>query len=277
MALARGPVRLPVPVWSVGSPSARGPGRTSTVRWLADALAARGHRVGIAVRGYRRAGAGTGLSWRSCEASDLGDEGALCARDGHLVAAGDRVDAARALVEAGATAIVLDDAWQDRRVHRDVDLVVIDARFPRAGGLIPAGERRSLRARPSAGIVVHHADDPAATPIEGVRARRLVGRWHRGDAPADAPARVAAVLGVARPADALASLEVSVARWRVLPDHAPIDDALADALIAWAGDLPIACTAKDAVRLPEALRARAYWRDLRVRIDDPPAAWFEPR
>ncbi|MEQ1572511.1 MAG: tetraacyldisaccharide 4'-kinase, partial [Myxococcota bacterium] len=42
-----------VPVISVGSTNARSPGRTSTVRAVALALAARGHRVGIANRGYR--------------------------------------------------------------------------------------------------------------------------------------------------------------------------------------------------------------------------------
>ena len=279
---ARGAVRLPVPVLSVGSPNARGPGRTSTVRWLAASLAARGHAVGVVVRGYRRARPGRDVrpSWEGATAADLGDEGALCAGDGHLVAAGpDRVAAARVLVTAGATAIVLDDALGDRRLHRDVDLLVVDARFPRAGGLLPAGDRREAASRPAraTGIVVHHAADPAAAPIPpgAAVATRILLPWHRGDTPADPPpGPVAALLGVARPGDALASFGVPVARVRVLRDHQPVDGALAAEIRAWAGDTPLVCTAKDAVRLPRFLRATTWWRDLRVEVRGAPESWF---
>ena len=41
-----------------------------------------------------------------------------------------------------------------------------------------------------------------------------------------------------------------------------------------AGDLPLACTAKDAARLPAALRGDLWWRDLRVEVPDAPDAWF---
>jgi 3-deoxy-D-manno-octulosonic-acid transferase len=277
----RSPVRLGVPVVSIGSTNARGPGKTSTARWFARALRDRGHTVGIATRGYGRARAGSDVRIGGTDAADLGDEGALLAGEGFLVAAGpDRVECGRRLVSAGATVVVLDDGLQHRRLHRDVDLLVLDARFPGARGLLPAGERREREAIPGriTGIIVHHSDEPGAVAVAGAAiARRSPGNWRRDTAEASPPeGPVAAFAGVARPADFLAGIELPVARFRVLADHAVVDQALADALVAWAGGLPLVTTAKDRVRLPEPLRSTVWWRDVELAIDGVPEGWLPP-
>ncbi|HCS70390.1 MAG TPA: tetraacyldisaccharide 4'-kinase, partial [Rhodospirillaceae bacterium] len=61
---------------------------------------------------------------------------------------GDRTHAARAAVDAGAGALVLDDGFQDPSLAKDLSIVVVDGRFGFGNGfLIPAGPlRESLRA-----------------------------------------------------------------------------------------------------------------------------------
>ena len=274
--------QLPVPVVSIGSTNPRGPGKTPATRWMADQLRQRGHLVGVAIRGYRRKHQGKEvmLSTVRAEADFLGDEGALLARDFLVAASPDRYQAGLALVEAGATVVVLDDGLQHRQLYRDVDLTVVDARFGQARGLIPAGERREWRAVPNrvTGVIVEHGDglvQDVGAEKQVVFAQRQPGPWYRGHKPAEAPdGEVAAFAGIARPADFLASLEICVARFRALKDHQRIDDSLADELEKWGADLPLLCTAKDWVRLPEPMRSRVWWRDVLLQVKNPPQSWF---
>lgn len=256
-------VAIGIPVVSVGSTNARSPGRTSTVRALVAALAARGHVVGVALRGYRRTGGGRGVHLSS-DVRWIGDEGAVLVAAGARVAAGpDRVEGARRLRDAGATVVLLDDGLAARGLHRDLDIAVIDARFPGARGLLPAGERRETTFVPDRVdlVLVHHGDGRFGFP--GEPATRRPGPWSRIP---EGP--VAAVSGIGRPADFLASLDVPVARFLALPDHAPFDPATTERILRWADGLPIVCTGKDAVRMPERLRRRAFWRDVEVGLPE---------
>lgn len=260
--------RVGVPVISVGSTNARSPGRTSTVRALVAVLRTAGHRVGVATRGYRRAHGGRGLrtSVQSMSAADLGDEGALLAAAGALVAAGpDRVAGARALQLLGASVVLLDDGLQHRRLHRDLDIAVVDARYPGARGMLPAGEAREPGPAPARAdlVLVHHGS--ALFTTAGHAVTRRPGPWSRPGVP---PGGVAAFCGIGRAADFLASLDVPVAAFLVLPDHAVPDPAH---LAGWSAGRPLVCTAKDAVRLPEVLRQRAWWRDIDLVL--PPALY----
>ena len=275
--------RVDVPVVSVGSTNARGSGKTPTARWMADELRRRGHTVGIAVRGYRRrrGGADVRVSDQTRSADDLGDEGALHALAGYLVAAApDRVACARALVDRGVTVVVLDDGLQHRRLHRDVDLVVLDARNPHARGLIPLGERREWDTVPprATGAIVHHGPLGWETGVPTAVATRTPGPWHRDGCVVEAPeGPVVAFAGVARPGDVLASLDdLQVAVFRPLEDHQPIGSELVRELLAVAAGRPLVCTAKDAVRLPPEVATQVYWRDVSVRVPSAPESWFVP-
>lgn len=259
---------LQVPVVLVGGQNARGGGKTSTARAVAQALSAAGHRVGVAVRGYGRARPGSDVRRSDLhrEAADLGDEGVLFALDGHLVAACPDLARAAAALAADVDRIVVDDGLT-AALDSVLRIEVVDARFPTARGALPAGERRPHVA--AAHVTVWHHTSPAfPAPAHALIARRRPGLWRCGDAPSPLPETpVAAFAGLARPADLLSALDVPVARWRALRDHQPIDDALFDALIAWSGDLPLVTTAKDAARLTPAQRGRVYWRDEIVQIE----------
>lgn len=120
-------LRLPVPVLSVGNLAAGGTGKTPVVRFLAGLLAGRGQHPAILMRGYRGDGS----------ANDEARTVAECP----VVCDPDRVRGGHAAIAAGATCLILDDGFQHRRLHRDLDLVLIDATRP-LPALLPLGYGR---------------------------------------------------------------------------------------------------------------------------------------
>lgn len=126
--------RVPAPVLSVGNLVAGGAGKTPAALALARLLVARGRHPALVARGYR------GVDGRNDEAQLAPDLPTVCDPD--------RVRGARTALAAGADCLVLDDGLQHRRLHRDLDVVVIDATRPwgdPAGGdgaLLPLGYRR---------------------------------------------------------------------------------------------------------------------------------------
>jgi tetraacyldisaccharide 4'-kinase len=138
---------LPRPVVSVGNLTAGGTGKTPVVRWLAEQLIARGKRPAVLLRGYGKPGA------------TFSDEQQLLQSylDGVPVVANPdrRAGAVRALEQQPqADVILLDDAFQHRRVRRDVDLVLISATDPFGFGHV---HPRGLLREPMRGLARAHA------------------------------------------------------------------------------------------------------------------------
>jgi tetraacyldisaccharide 4'-kinase len=263
-----------VPVISVGSANARSPGRTSTVAWIAERLARSGHRVGVALRGYRRQHAALATSWdQLADVAHLGDEGSMLAARGHAVAAATRRgEAVDALVRHGCTVVLLDDGRQSTEVARDLDVEVIDGRYPGARGLLPMGERRTRTWGDGEVCLVHHPEAWPERPEAHIAVRRRVGPWRRGGRPAPSgPGGAVAVwLGVGHPEEVLGGLDVPVAAQRIHPDHSrPPDD-----LATWLQGRPLVCTEKDRVRLPASLAAVAWTRTVELEVEDD--AWLAP-
>ena len=153
--------RGPVPVISVGNLTLGGTGKTPLVAWVARTLQAVGHRPTIVSRGY---GARPG------EVSDEAAELAVVVPGVPHIANRDRVAAVRAAAAQGATAVVLDDGFQHRRLARDLDIVVIDATDPfGCGRLFPRGLLRepvtSLR-RAHAVVLTRASSVPAERRAE---------------------------------------------------------------------------------------------------------------
>ncbi|MBP1726821.1 MAG: lipid-A-disaccharide kinase [Deltaproteobacteria bacterium] len=143
-------------VVSVGNLTVGGTGKTPMVVWLAEFLRGEGWRVAVASRGY-----GGTCGRRLCVVSDgsrmvadvriSGDEPQLLARrlpHVPVLCSAHRSRAVAAAVEKfGTQAAILDDGFQHRRLARDLDLVLLDARTPFGNGwLFPRG---SLREPPS--------------------------------------------------------------------------------------------------------------------------------
>ncbi|MBL9079698.1 MAG: tetraacyldisaccharide 4'-kinase [Planctomycetes bacterium] len=165
--------RLPVPVVSVGNLTVGGTGKTPTVAWLCALARAQGRRPGVLARGYGRA-----------PGAALNDEGAMLQRRLPWLLQQqepDRVAAGRRLVAAGADFVVLDDGFQHRRLHRDLDVVCLDAALPFGNGLcLPAGDLREFRSglRRAGLVLLTRAGglDGDALAARVVRVRQLAGR-----------------------------------------------------------------------------------------------------
>ena len=144
--------RLPCTVISVGNIVVGGTGKTPAVIAIAKQLQADGVRVAILLRGYKRQSREkitivTDGEKRFCTAAESGDEADMMARllpgipiivGRHRYAAGQL-----AITRFKSEVLLLDDGFQHRQLHRDVDIVTIDATRPfDTGQLLPVGTLR---------------------------------------------------------------------------------------------------------------------------------------
>jgi len=289
--------QVPARVVSVGNLTVGGSGKTPFTLWLASRLAARGRRVAIVARGYRKRRPGVIVVGRDgsplVSARDGGDEAVLLARRfvGPVVVGEDRVAAARTACEAcGADLIVLDDGFQHRRLRRDLDIVLL-ASDPAGERLLPAGPLRepvgSLR-RAGAVVAMDQAASVAAlgigerprfrartTPTSLVEVRG--GRWSERALGAVAGRDVIAVAGIARPERFVESLEALGARVQhaeYLEDHHVYDAGDVARVAAWAARALVVTTEKDLVKLGD-LTDDPPVMALRVAVDAEPAEELE--
>ena len=145
-------LRLNHPVVSVGNLTVGGTGKTPIVITLAEAFRDKGFRPVILSRGYGRTSRGIvvdGTNWQ-----DMGDEPFLIKRrleNIHVVVGADRYQAGLTAEKNGlGNLFILDDGFQHRRLHRDVDILTIDPVEWAAGEtLLPTGRWREPKLRMS--------------------------------------------------------------------------------------------------------------------------------
>jgi tetraacyldisaccharide 4'-kinase len=113
--------RLPKPVISVGAITAGGAGKTPATIAIGEYLIARGYRVAVLTRGYKRSGAGGRVT--EPDAAKFGDEPVLLMRLGDVIVGSNRYENG---LQINCDVYLLDDGFQHLRLARDVD-VVIDA------------------------------------------------------------------------------------------------------------------------------------------------------
>jgi tetraacyldisaccharide 4'-kinase len=272
--------RVPVPVVSVGNLTLGGTGKTPMVQWIARWLRSRRLRVTVISRGY---GAEAGAA--NDEALELEQN----LPDVPHLEDPDRVAAARLAVEQlGCQGIVLDDAFQHRRIHRDLDLVMLDALepfgfghvFPRGtlrepltglrradmvvlsrADMLEADQRAEIRAR-----VARHAPDAAWAEVIHAPQALLSCGGEREPLDSLRAEPVGAFCGIGNPAGFRHTLEqcgYRIADFREFPDHHAYDRADVESLAAWADGLEVAavvCTHKDLVKLSiDRLGRRRLW------------------
>lgn len=293
--------RLPRPVISVGNLTVGGTGKTPVTAHIAKTLISQGYRVAVLSRGY-----GGSLEGHPVVVSDgatvmlrpeqCGDEPYLLASTipGLMVVTGsDRFTAGMLAMERLAPDVfLLDDGFQHLRLHRDLNILLLDHARPFGNGLtLPAGLlREPVSAASRAGLVIltrcpAGASLPAACP-----ALPFCATDHRltdliplsGGEPLGFETlrnqRVLAFAGIADPRaffNGLRQRGVNVAAECSLPDHAIYDGnttaALVDSFHACGADYAIT-TEKDGVKLaraPRELKNRILMARLSLTFQDP--------
>lgn len=259
---------LGVPVLIVGNIFVGGTGKTPLVAWLVAELSRRGHRPGIVSRGY----GGQASEWPQDVNADsdprlVGDEPVLLAQRTRqpVVVAPDRVAAARRLIEQhGCDVIVADDGLQHYRLHRDAEIVVVDAARQLGNRrLLPAGPLREPPARlDEVDLVVANGGACAVTPhgfeLTPLHAVNLVTGEQRALTREAFPSGVRAVAGIGHPRRFFDMLEVRGldVQSRAFPDH----HRFSAADLTWGAlDRPLLMTEKDAVKC-RGVATSDHWR-----------------
>lgn len=276
-----------VPVVIVGNLTVGGTGKTPLTAWIARDLRRAGRRPAVVSRGYRGrrdrdpAVVSDGRRVR-LNAAAAGDEPVMLARQlpGVPVVVGrDRVAGASLAVErCGADVLILDDGFQVRaRFPGALRVLVVHGRDGVGAGLFPAGPlREPTEATADADLVVMTHGRVTPLPV-----RRPVFRCdHRTILRGVRGRTVVAMSGIGDPASFEAGLRRDAGARRVISCRVPDHHRWTRAEYVYARALArreravLATTAKDAVRLPGAVRvaqlelvfARGDDRRLRARL-----------
>lgn len=286
--------RLRWPVVSIGNLSTGGSGKTPLTITLAKALGARGAQVDVLSRGYGRQKSALPLLVNRDGASEIfGDEPLVIAQEAGVpvYVAAERFDAGL-LAEGpqdsgenrGLRAHILDDGFQHRQLHRDVDILLLSCR-DRSDHLLPAGNlREALHAAERADVLAIPKDEPEVEEWAKSRGwKKLVWRLQRrmDVPPVNGP--VVAFCGIAQPAQFFQGLEaagIRLAARIAFPDHhryIASDFQRIAAEAGKAGATALFTTEKDRVRLgalaaalPESLPLQTV--GLSIEIEDEGAA-----
>jgi tetraacyldisaccharide 4'-kinase len=270
-----------VPVLSVGNLTVGGTGKTPISAWFAGQLIERGITPAVVLRGYG------------------GDETLVHERLNPrvpVVVASDRSRGVRAAIAEGAGAVVLDDAFQHRRAHRDADIVLINAdAWTGSVRLLPAGPwREPLRAARRANLIIITRKTSTTAGVRDLRAtleKQLPGipvatvHLSPGELYSTATgqtlplhaiegADITAVAAIAHPEAFFKQLtEIgAIVRPHSFPDHHAFTRVEAQHLadVARESDF-VVCTLKDAVKLDRLWPAEAgslWYVSQRLRVED---------
>jgi tetraacyldisaccharide 4'-kinase len=260
--------RLDHAVISIGNLTVGGTGKTPLTILLAETFHGQSYKPVILTRGYRRKSKGTVVvsrgegplvSWQ-----DAGDEPYLMARrlagKAALVVGESRYSAGVVAQQEGlGDLFLLDDGFQHRQLHRDVDIVTVDpAEWLGAETLLPLGrwrEPKSAIARAHAACVQDVPGvPPLPLPIPQFKVTNVVsGIYFRGEEIRvnDLQGKsITAFAGIAKPERFFKTLEglgLQLDQRVSFPDHHRFTDA---DLRGLHGDVRIT-TEKDAVRLED--------------------------
>ena len=254
------------PVIIVGNISVGGSGKTPLIVALVKALTQRGFKPGVVSRGYGGKAQSYPLSVNAQTAvSESGDEPLLIAQLAQcpvVVDADRRAAVAYLLAHHDCNLVLSDDGLQHYRLHRDIEIVVVDGlRGFGNGRCLPAGPLREGPERLNqADFVVVNGKSTAALDLGDIRSdqmqiapRRMtqlssaIGQPVELWVQAHAIKRVHAVAAIGNPqrfANTLEQLGLYVA----LHGHDDHGSLTAEDL-SFEDNLPVIITAKDAVKL----------------------------
>ncbi len=278
----RNSARLDAPVISVGNITCGGTGKTPTVEMVVRELIDRGWNPAILSRGY---GVPPGISdgnFLEVDFNKGNDEYRLLSENLPSVPhyqGRDMVACGREAITAGADILVMDDGFQHLRLHRDADLVLLDALRPFDNGrVLPAGLlREPIGALEAADLIavtrVELVSEERREAISAFlkerfpgipvlllesRPRALQELYGETLEPGFLKGKeVCAFCGIGNPNSfelTLGKLGIRLAGFKPFSDHHAYDFATVEGLGTWARELgvdTIVMTQKDAVKIPK--------------------------
>jgi tetraacyldisaccharide 4'-kinase len=146
--------RVNAKVISVGNITVGGSGKTPLVIFLANLLKREKKKVGVLSRGYRRRTTGYKLVSNGekiyATVDEAGDEMYYTVSECEVPAAvsENRYEGAKRLIkETGVNIVLIDDGFQHRWIHRDIDILIFEQKFLNESGfpnqvLLPTGNLR---------------------------------------------------------------------------------------------------------------------------------------
>lgn len=163
--------KFDVPVVSLGNITAGGTGKTPHAEMIIDALKGK-YRLAVVSRGYRREGKGFHIVEATDDYRICGDEPLQMKRkfpDVTVAVCADRNLAIRRLTgEYGADFILLDDAYQYRRLIPSTNILLVSYRRSIADdNLLPIGRLRDLPSQKKRADVVIITKSPDFTDFDG--------------------------------------------------------------------------------------------------------------
>jgi tetraacyldisaccharide 4'-kinase len=321
--------RLRSPVISIGNLSTGGSGKTPLTIALAKALTRRGFQVDVLSRGYGRQSRLPASVDPDGTVEEFGDEPLLIAREAGVpvYVAAQRYQAGllaesaeaslvgrgfspgamaaeptRALAPEGTlpgdsefinslTFHILDDGFQHRQLHRDVDILLLNAE-DWADSLLPAGNlREPLKALRRATIIAIPADQPTLeADLRNYGYQGPLWTLHRKMEVPAVTGPVAAFCGIARPEQFFQGIEsqgIKIAARSAFPDHhcyTTADLARLTTAAQQAGATALLTTEKDAVRLgklgarlPSSLPLKTVRLHVEIESEDQAIEWLTTR
>jgi tetraacyldisaccharide 4'-kinase len=266
------PVKVRVPVISVGNLTVGGAGKTPVVLELARRLTGRGRTPAVLSRGYGRRSRDPLEVTAGAAVERAGDEPLLIARRGFRIFVGPRRAAlAELAIARGADVLLLDDGLQHHGLSRDLDVIVADASNPFGNGrLLPAGPLRepvSALRRVRLGVVwLTRCDLPRDPRIGELRSFPTVESAYHAEAPLRGR-KVFLFAGIARPETFLTTVrelgaEIAGTRW--FRDHHLYGAADLEGLRRRAAGALLVTTEKDLARIDQPGEIVAVRIDTRI-------------
>jgi len=294
-------LRLPRPVISIGNITVGGTGKTPVTAYIARLLLEQGHKVAVLSRGY-----GGTLEGQSVVVSDgasvmlgpreCGDEPYLLASTVPrlmVVIGTDRYSAGQlAMEQLSPDVFLLDDGFQHLRLHRDLNILLLDSSRPFGNGwTLPAGLlREAATAARRADLIILTRCPEGATVAPLVSGKPAFAASHRlvdalpltggNSVPLtelQGPGFLA-FAGIAQPEfffSALLDRGINVVHTLPFPDHADYDQAALDTIrgaLRSSGAEYAITTEKDGVKLKQLsleVAAVTYVARLDIVIEEP--------
>ena len=282
--------KIKAKVICIGNLTTGGTGKTPAVLLAAETLRKRGHEVAILSRGYGGTAPkkdvtvlldGRHTDWRLCGDEPWMIHQSLQGQGVPVLVCPDRTKAGELAVEMyGSSVVILDDGFQHLKLHRDLDVVLVNATDPFGGGrLLPLGNLREpvSALRRAQIVIITHADRVTALELARLREDidaahpgvKILESAHKADHVLDVRTEVkhplshlkdkavVALSGLGDPLSfetGLEALGATIAQsWRY-PDHHAYTEAEIRSIAELRGSLPVVTTYKDFIRLPERWR-----------------------